>query len=283
MTDETKSNRGPAPAPSPLGTEEPWDLVASGYVSDSLPYFQAFARSALSRVNVPPGSRIVDVAAGPGTLSLLAAEAGIDVAAIDFSEQMLAAFRARAEATSLMARIDLRQGDGQRLPFETGVYDAAFSMFGLMFFPDRAAGLREMRRVLRPGAKALISSWVPFDGPFGELLRTAKELIPGFALGGGGKPPLTDPADIQRELEEAGFSAVKVETVIQELTSPSFDAFWDTMQRANAPLVLIRHRLGEDRWNDLAPKIRARVRSTLPTGPLVLGRGAYFGIGTCPA
>jgi hypothetical protein len=72
---------------------------------------------------------------------------------------------------------------------------------------------------------------------------------------------------------------VAVETVEHQLTAPSFDAFWDSMLRTNAPLVLLKHRLGP-RWGELAPKIRERVRATLGAGPLVIGRGAFLGIGT---
>ena len=263
---------------NPLATPEPWDLVAAGYTAEALPYFESFSRAALRAAKLPARARIVDVAAGPGTLSMLAAAAGATVSAIDISEQMLAAFRERVATAGLAGAIDIRQGDGQALPFESGAYDGAFSMFGLMFFPDRLAGLREMRRVLRPGGRAIVSSWVPFDGPFGELLKTARDFIPGVPLGGG-PPPLGNPEEIRRELAAAGFAAVDVETVEYQLSAPSFDAFWDSMERTNAPLVLLKHRLGA-RWTELAPKIRARVRTTLGEGPLVVGRGAYLGIGT---
>jgi SAM-dependent methyltransferase len=276
----TPSGSGAA-SPSPLATPEPWNLVAEAYAAEALPYFQVFAREALALAALAPGARIVDVAAGPGTLSLLAAEAGAEVSAIDLSEQMVASFRARARDAGLEGRIDVRLGDGQRLPFDSGAYDAAFSMFGLMFFPDRVAGMREMRRVLRPGgaSRAFISSWVPFDGPFGLLMRTAAELIPGLPLGGG-NPPLSSPDDIRQEMVAAGFATVTVETLTHQLTAPSFEAFWNAMERTNAPLVLLKHRLGPDRWSALAPQIRARVRGTLGEGPLVIGRGAYLGIGS---
>ncbi|HEY7376288.1 MAG TPA: methyltransferase domain-containing protein [Polyangia bacterium] len=262
---------------SALATAEPWDLVAVNYAAEALPYFETFSREALRLAALPPRARVADVAAGPGTLSLLAAAEGATVSAIDLSPNMVAAFRARVAAAGLDAAVDVRVGDGQQLPFESGVFDAAFSMFGLMFFPDRAAGLREMKRVLKPGGRAIISSWIPFEGPFGVLLRTAAEIIPG--LPSGGELALADEASITRELGEAGLTNAAVHRVAQELKAPSFDAFWTAMERTNAPLVLIKHRVGPERWQSLGPKIRDKVRQTLGDGPVTLGRGAFVGIG----
>jgi len=273
------SPSSPSPAPSPLATAEPWDLVAAGYTAEALPYFTRYSRDALARVELPERPRIADVAAGPGTLSLLAAAAGARVSAIDFSERMVEVLRQRAAADELSGAIEVTVADGQRLPFPDQAYDAAFSMFGLMFFPDRIAGLRELARVLRPGRPALISSWVPFEGPFGALMEAAREQLPGLPAGGGGKPPMGDPADIRREMTEAGFTTVTVETVVHDLTAPSFEAFWTTMLRSNAPLVLIRHKVGEERWQSLAPRIHDRLHQMVGDGPLVIGRGAYFGVG----
>lgn len=268
-----------SPSPtSPLATAEPWDLVADGYIADALPYFLAYARDALALVPLAPGAKVADVAAGPGTLSLLAAAAGAQVSAIDFSVEMVARLRTRAAAEGLTGAVDVTIGDGQRLPFPSHAYDAAFSMFGLMFFPDRLAGLRELARVVRPGCPALISSWVPFAGPFGVLMEAVRELLPGLPLGGG-KPPLGTPDEIRAEMTAAGFTTVSVETVVHELTAPSFDAFWTVILRTNAPLVLLRHRLGAERWSAVAPRIEERVRHSVGEGPLVIGRGAYFGIG----
>jgi len=263
---------------SALATAEPWDLVAAAYTVEAVPYFEVFSREALRLAALPEGARIADVAAGPGTLSLIAAAAGANVSAIDLSPEMVAQFRARVAAAGLESAIDVRVGDGQHLPFETAAFDAAFSMFGLMFFPDRVAGLREMKRVLKPGGRAVISSWIPFEGPFGVLMQTAGEFIPG--LPSGGALPLADEASIRREMSEAGLANIAVHQANQQLQAPSFDAFWSAMERTNAPLVLVKHRLGAERWNELAPKIRDRVRGTLGEGPLTIGRGAFIGLGT---
>ena len=263
---------------SALATAEPWDLVAVNYAAESLPYFEGFSREALRLAALPPRPRVADIAAGPGTLSVLAAAEGATVSAIDLSPRMVDEFRARVAAAGVAAAIDVRVGDGQQLPFETAAYDGAFSMFGLMFFPDRGAGFRELARVLKPGCPALVSSWVPFAGPFGALMAAARELLPGLPFGGGG-PPLGTPDEIRGEMTAAGFTTVTVETVVHTLTMPSFEAFWDMMVRTNAPLVLIRHRVGAARWSEVAPAIKERVRQSVGDGPLVVGRGAYFGIG----
>ncbi len=276
MTDPT-SPAPPARAASPLATAEPWNLVSGSYTAEALPYFEKFAQEALRVAALPRGARVVDVAAGPGTLSLLAAAAGARVSAIDFSAEMVAQFRSRAIAGGLADAVDIHLGDGQRLPFESGAYDAAFSMFGLMFFPDRLAGLREMRRVLRPGGAAIISSWVPFDGAFGVLLAALREQIADLPLAGG-KPPLASAGEIRTEMAAAGFDAVRVEIADFPITAPSFDAFWSSMERTNAPLVLVKHRLGA-RWSAVAAQIRERVRATVGDGPVVTGRGAFIGIG----
>ncbi|HXT99497.1 MAG TPA: ubiquinone biosynthesis protein UbiE, partial [Polyangia bacterium] len=117
----------------------------------------------------------------------------------------------------------------------------------------------------------------PFDGPFSVLFQSASEIIPGLPTGGGFA--LADEESIVREMTAAGFANVAVHRVAQELKAASFDAFWNAMERTNAPLVLIKHRVGPDRWQTLGPKIREKVAATLGDGPVIIGRGAFLGIG----
>src|SRR6266545_579874 len=104
----------------------------------------------------------------------------------------------------------------------------------------------------------------------------ARAALPGLPIAGG-RFPLSTPEEIRAELSAAGFRVVSVETVSQQLNAASFEAFWETMLRTNAPLALIRHRLA-DRWAALMPRIRDRVHTALGDGPVVIGRGAYLGI-----
>ena len=195
---------------NPLASPDPWNMVAPAYAAEILPLFELFARDALALAALPPHPHIVDVAAGPGTLALLAAKRGAKVSAIDFSEQMLAQFKGRIPP-ELLPSIDLRHGDGQHLPFVAQSFDAAFSMFGLIMFPDRIAGFRELHRVLKPGRRAVVSSWLPFEGPYAILMDAVRAHVPGLPFGQG-QAPLGTPDDYHREMKEAGFSSVTVET-----------------------------------------------------------------------
>jgi 2-polyprenyl-3-methyl-5-hydroxy-6-metoxy-1,4-benzoquinol methylase len=73
-----------------LATPMPWNLVASAYEAEVLPTFRHFAEEALRLAAPAAGSRVADVACGPGTLALIAARAGFTVDAIDFSPEMIA-------------------------------------------------------------------------------------------------------------------------------------------------------------------------------------------------
>ncbi len=269
-------------ASSPLAVPEPWDLVVPEYVRELMPVFENFARDALSRAGVGRGSRVVDVAAGPGTLSLLAAREGAKVTAVDFAPRMIAALRERAAE----ARLDVEAlvGDGMALPLPDRAYDAAFSLFGLMFFPDRARGFRELHRVLVPGGRAVVSSWMPLDRSpvMNAVYRNFAELM--SAGGGSGGPrdgmmPLGDPETCKREMSGAGFTDVAVHEREVPARYASTVALVDAMIRSSAPIVLARRALGEQ-WDGVARALLERVSAELGPGPQVGAFHAYLTVGT---
>jgi SAM-dependent methyltransferase len=268
-------------SPSPLSTAEPWNLVADAYSTEALPVFEKFARDALALAELPPGARIVDVAAGGGALAVQAAEAGHRVFAIDFSSVMLQNLERRAKERGVSDAIERRSGDGQALPYDAGSFDGAFSMFGLMFFPDRAAGFRELARVLRPGRKAVVSSWAPLEGLFGCMMASLQEELPEIPFGKG-RGPLSDREEMVGEMKAAGFIDVGVHEIVHTLEAPSVDAWWVSAQRTTAPLVLLRRNLGEDRWTKVGPGILARLKASFPGQPVAFTGRAYLGVGRKP-
>jgi SAM-dependent methyltransferase len=267
----------PTAAPSPLATPEPWDLVAEAYTEELLRQFELYARDALRLAEVPPGGRVLDVATGPGTLALLAAGAGAKVSALDFSPHMIEQLRRRVAAGG-GAALDVRVGDGQALPFPDDAFDGAFSLFGLIFFPDRARGFRELARVLRPGRRAVVSSWAPFEGPFAHVMEAIRTMLPGLPFGQG-KAPLGARDEMAAEMAAGGFFRVDVHEATHTLGAPSVDRFWSTVQRTTAPVVLLRRRLGEAKWAEVSAGVLDELRRRCGDGSVEAVGRAWLGVG----
>src|SRR3954469_20025764 len=125
--------------PGPLSVSGPWDLVSLGYAAEAHAVMLPFSRDAIALLDPEPAARVLDVAAGSGMLTLEIAPRVARVDAVDFSNEMLARLEEGRKARGL-DNVHACWADGQALPFENATFDAAFSMFGLMFFPDRKQG-----------------------------------------------------------------------------------------------------------------------------------------------
>ena len=97
--------------------------------------------------------RTLEVAVGTGR-NLPHYPAGLDLTGLDLSPEMLA--RARRRAAELGRRVDLREGDAERLPFPDGSFDTVVCTLALCAVPDREAAIAEIDRVLRPGGRLLL-------------------------------------------------------------------------------------------------------------------------------
>lgn len=273
MTHE-KIDQGP-PDAGPL--VEPWNLVADGYVVGALPMMEHFAREALQLAVLPPSPHIVDVATGPGTLAFLAAKGGATVSAIDFSPGMVTNFHRRKKEAGLRFA-DVRVGDGQDLPYDDDSFDGAFSIHGLIFFPDRAAGFRELHRVLQPGHRAVVSSMASLSSQFNMVIEVIRSELPDLPIAQG-EPPLSDPHAFTDEMSAAGFRQVTIHTVEYSETMPSPSDFWEKVQRAAAGVVLLQHRLGQERWAEVSHSAFERLQKVLGNGPVEEIYMAHLGVG----
>jgi demethylmenaquinone methyltransferase/2-methoxy-6-polyprenyl-1,4-benzoquinol methylase len=112
-------------------------------------------RALVSAIDPRPGERVLDVATGTGMVATaLARRSECLVVALDQSEAMLAAARARvAGDPALSARVTLVRGEAERLPFADAEFDALTFTYLLRYVEDRAATMRELARVLKPGGR----------------------------------------------------------------------------------------------------------------------------------
>ena len=265
---------------SPLSRPDVWNAVATGYTADLVPLFAAYARDALRLAALPPGARVLDVAAGPGTLALLAAEHASEVVAVDFAAEMIATLRRRV-AEEGVGTVTAVEADGQALPFDAGRFDGVFSMFGLIFFPDPAAGLREAHRVLVPGGRIAVSSWAPLGGIplLSACFRAMKEHLPWLPFGDQAAP-FGDPESLLDALRSAGFEDVAVHTVAHRADAASVAAFWETNERSSAPLVLLRQQLSAAEWEALGASVVDQLRREFGEGEVAMAWPARIAVGT---
>jgi SAM-dependent methyltransferase len=234
---------------NPLSAAEPWDLVAEGYAAEAKAVMAPFSQRAAQLVTLKDFSRVLDLAAGPGTLTLEIANLVGTVTAVDFSETMSTALRTQVSKRELH-NVDVLTTDGQELPLADNCFDVAFSLFGWMFFPDRAKGLAELKRVLVPGGSLIVSSWAPFDRSpltaaiFGAM-RAADPSIPEHKAD---PTSLENPEVLAQELRDGGFGDVTVQPHTVSVPFESTDKLWTAMARSSAPLVMMRKAVGEEAW-----------------------------------
>jgi ubiquinone/menaquinone biosynthesis C-methylase UbiE len=116
-----------------------------------------------------PGSKVLDVAAGNGNATLAAARRWCEVTSTDYVAALLERGRERAAAERL--DINFREADAEALPFPESSFDAVVSTFGVMFTPDQDKAAAEMLRVCKPGGKIGLANWTP-EGFIGAVFKT---------------------------------------------------------------------------------------------------------------
>jgi len=118
---------------------------------------QRWRKRAIRRLRKDRPSRILDVATGTADLAILAATLNPkEIVGVDIAEQMLQIGREKVQKKGLQDLIRLEAGDAEQLPFSDNEFDAALVAFGVRNFADLDLGLREISRVLRPGAPIIV-------------------------------------------------------------------------------------------------------------------------------
>lgn len=178
--------------------------------------FEPFAADLARRAaSLSPGA-VLETAAGTGVVTRALAprlSPGASYVVTDLNQPMLDHAASRQAPDG---RIKWRQADALALPFGNATFDLVCCQFGAMFFPDRVSAYREAKRVLKPGGRFLFNVWdrieenVFADDVTNALARIFPNDPPRFLA----RTPhgYHDTALIRRDLEDAGFSRVAIET-----------------------------------------------------------------------
>ena len=172
--------------------------------------FREWAEPILDAAEVQADQRVLDVACGTGVLARAASErvgpGGGAVVGLDSSQGMLAV------AGELTSAVEWHIGAAEAAPFPNNSFDAVVCQFGLMFF-DRAAAIREMLRVLKPGGALALAVWDALENsPAYAIEVSILEKLAGAEAANALRAPfvLGDPAETSGLLQEAGVASPTV-------------------------------------------------------------------------
>ncbi|MCF6235434.1 MAG: class I SAM-dependent methyltransferase [Gammaproteobacteria bacterium] len=266
--------------PNMLAEPDPWNRVANGYADTTMLMLSQYAEEAISSLELKTGDKVLDVACGPGTVSLMVSKQVASVHAIDFSESMLSILNNKINDSGLN-NIQVSHGDGQALPYGNDSFNAAFSMFGLMFFPDRCKGFSEIYRTLKAEGRIAVSSWAPVEqspvmkAMFGALRAIKPDLPEPEAV----MESLENPEVFEKELQEAGFHDVRIQRMRKEFSVESVRVFWDGMVLGSVPIVMMKNSMGETEWLKKERLALEYLEKILPITPTSLAADAWLGVG----
>ncbi|MFN7972755.1 MAG: class I SAM-dependent methyltransferase [Acidobacteriota bacterium] len=265
-----------SPPKDPLNEPETWNVIAEGYDEEFLTKVPAFVENALSILGAPSESTVLDLGTGPGTFAKRAASRFAKVVAVDFAEQMIERLASHVEREGIR-NVETHVMDGHALSLPDASFDAVVSMFGWFTFSDRARALAEIHRVLRPGGRVLVTSWAPPDrnavlGMKVEALRHALRELP--------RPPGPLPTQIPEtcaaEVQAAGFRDVRTDLVRATAEYDSVDTYWRAMDRSDAPMLVLRKKHGDDRFEEVLRKGRDYLIEKLGSGRVALTAEAIY-------
>jgi ubiquinone/menaquinone biosynthesis C-methylase UbiE len=266
---------------------EAWDAIAAGYDSHVAPGEAELAAIALELARLRSGDRFLDVAAGPGGLSLPAARLGAKVVATDWSPKMIERFVARLRDEQIRDA-EGRVMDCHTLDFAANTFDVTGSAFGVMLVPDQAKALREMVRVTKPGGRVVIVAYgVP--SKFEALhifLDALKSVNPRFEGLPANPPPLefqvAEPGVLRERLAAAGLRDVVVDTTHEErIAIRSGRELLDWCLGSNPIPGTLVCELSEDQRKAMLARLDESIRGRATTGgAALLTAPLNIGVGT---
>ncbi|MGO9405355.1 MAG: class I SAM-dependent methyltransferase [Terriglobales bacterium] len=258
-----------APNPAPWGSS--FRLVAAEKWKAKSAAMGSAVTNALVEYSHPlPGMSVIDLASGTGepgiTLAQRVGPLGSttmgSVTAVDQSSDLLAIAAERARNKKL-SNFTTQQADAHQLPFADQSFDLAACRFGVMFFSDAQRALRELRRVLKPGARACFAAWGPMEQPYWQTtMKIVHQHVGGAMLAPGATGPFrfADAGSLSAAFNAAGFRDVEESTQNLPWTWPGdAEEVFEYFCQVSAPFRPMLERVPADQW----PVIRAQAKAAI--------------------
>jgi SAM-dependent methyltransferase len=212
-----------------------------------------------------PGMSVLDLASGTGEPAIsLAARVGPQgsVMAVDQSSELLEIASARARNKKL-TNLTTQQADAHTLPFGDHSFDLATCRFGVMFFADARRALTELRRVLKPGARACFATWGPMEQPYWQsTMKIVQRHVGGAPLPEGGADPFrfSEAGSLSAVMRGAGFGEVEETTRNLPWTwLGDAEEVFEYACATAAPFRPMLERVPEEMW----PAVRAEAKAAI--------------------
>jgi ubiquinone/menaquinone biosynthesis C-methylase UbiE len=223
--------------------------------------------------SLQPGERVLELACGPGSVGLAAADrvgAQGEVVISDVAPDMTAIAARRAEERGL-TNVRTRTLDLEAIDEPDGAYDVVLCRAGLMLVPEPALAAREIARVLRDGGRAALAVWGPRErNPWLGLVFDAVSAQLGAPVPPEGIPgpfSLSDADALAALLAEGGLADVAVEELPVPMHAESFDEWWTRSTALAGPLVRMLAALPEEARDAMRARAReAAAGYTTPDG-----------------
>lgn len=212
-----------------------------------------------------PGMQVLDLACGTGEPGItLAQRVGPEgrVTAVDLSRQLLDIAAQRAKSRGLMNFVT-QQADAHHLPFSEPSFDLAACRFGVMFFADPRRALVELRRVLKPGARACFAAWGPFEQPYWQsTMKIVHRHAGGTLLEPGAPDPFrfSTAGSLSKVLGDAGFSEVQESPRNIPWTWPGDTAeVFEYARSCSTPFRPLVERVPQEKWPAILAEVHAAI------------------------
>jgi SAM-dependent methyltransferase len=251
-----------------------WERAAAHYAGAFGTVTPQAIEPLLDNAGAAPGTRVLDVATGPGFVAAAAAARGARVVGLDFSSAMIAA------AARRYPDLTFREGDADALPFDESAFDAVVMNFGLLHLARPEAAIAEAHRVLRADGRYAFTVWAGPDQAVGfGLVLQAIERHGRLDVQLPEGPPFfrfSSAGECRDALERAGFVDVTVQSLPLAWHLESADGIYDALIQGGVRTAAILRRQTPEALAAIRAAVREAAEPYRSGGRIVLPMSAVL-------